>query len=141
MRSFAAIASMLVSVAMADADIAWESLGKFDVKNAAFPVATKFEDSEDFLLMSSFGAISTGEIYVIPNIKDAIMNNDVTNLEPIKYDFDFVWPNAIDIVPFDIFGERAIYVPDGFIPPGKTNGGIYVLRISADDVTQATEKV
>ena len=32
-------------------------------------------------------------------------------------------------------------MPDGFLVPGKTNGGVYVLRMDPEDVTEVTEKV
>lgn len=127
--------------AFADDNIAWDSLGKFHVKNAAYPYVGKFETMEDeVVIMSSFGAFSSGQVYIIPNAKDAIVNNDATSLEAIKLDSgeSFVWPNAVEIVPYDVFGENAIHVPDGFLVPFKTNGGIYVVTIDENDPTIAT---
>lgn len=37
----------------------------------------KYSDSEDFMIVSSFGAMSSGAIYVIPGMKDAVMKGDV----------------------------------------------------------------
>jgi hypothetical protein len=41
----------------------------------------------------------------------------------------FKWPNNICVVPQNVFGAgiNAIVVPDGFLPPGKGNGNIFVM--------------
>ena len=39
-----------------------------------------FEGSEDFLLVSSFGALSSGHIYMVPGVADGVKNGDVSNL-------------------------------------------------------------
>ena len=50
----------------------------------------------------------------------------------------FKWPNSVAVVPSDVFpGKDAIVVPDGFLPPGKTDGNIYVLKL-ADSQSQQT---
>jgi hypothetical protein len=96
MRSFGAIAAMVATVAMANDDVAWESIGEFKVKNVAFPVITSFEGSEEFLLSSSFGMISSGKVFVIPGIKDAVVAGDVSGLETHELDVpDFTWPNDV----------------------------------------------
>ena len=42
------------------------------------------------------------------------------------------------MVPFDVFGQRAILVRDGFLVPGKTNGGVYIITMDPSDVTITT---
>lgn len=44
----------------------------------------------------------------------------------------------MQVVPFDVFGERAIVVPDGFLVPGKSDGGVYVITMDANDITKTT---
>jgi len=34
---------------------------------------------------------------------------------------------------------RAIVVPDGFLVPGHANGGVYIVIVDNDDITNATE--
>jgi len=58
-------------------------MGKFKVSNAAFPTLSKFGDSEDFLLVSSFGALSSGAITVTAGLKDAVTNNTVSKLKSV----------------------------------------------------------
>jgi hypothetical protein len=41
-------------------------------------------------------------------------------------------------VPHDVFGQNAIVVPDGFLVPGKSNGGIYIVTMDSKDVTKTT---
>ena len=98
MKTF--VAALLSALTMAEDNIAWDSLGKFNVKNAAFPYVGKFETTDEVLLMSSFGAMSWGQVYVVPNVKDAVVNNDATTLQADKLDVEsFLWPNAVEIVP------------------------------------------
>ena len=59
-------AALISAVAIATPDVAFTSIGKFSLKNAAFPTVTSFFCSEPFLLVSSFGALSSGAIYVVP---------------------------------------------------------------------------
>ena len=70
-------------------------MGKFDLSNAGFVAPSKFEDSEDFLLVGSFGFFGA-DIYVVPGIKDAVTAGDVSNLEPVKLDTKgLIWPNNV----------------------------------------------
>lgn len=39
----------------------------------------------------------------------------------------FKWPNEIKVVPKDVFGSKSIEVPDGFLPPGKSDGDVFIL--------------
>jgi len=71
-----AFAASLVGV-LAKPDVAFTSIGSFSLKNAAFPAVTSYPDSETFLLVSSFGMLSPGAIYVVPNLKEAIVTNTV----------------------------------------------------------------
>ncbi len=128
---------LLAAAACATADVDFTSIGKFSVKNAAFPTVTRFEDSEPFLLVSSFGVMSSGALYVVPDISAAVVAGDASTLKSNKLDTPhFEWPNNVQVVPRDVFGQRAIAVPDGFLVPGKTHGGIYVVLMDESDITQ-----
>lgn len=103
---------------------------------------SKYSNSDDFLLVSSFGAMSSGQIYVVPGVKDAVVKGSVANLKPVMLNTPkFSWPNNVKVVPEDVFGERVIVVPDGFLVPLKSNGGIYAVRIDPQDVTKTTGTV
>lgn len=93
------LSSAIAALASAQIDLEFTSNNQFKVKNAAFVSATKFEDSEDFLLVSSFGAMSSGYIYIVPGVKDAVVAGDVSNLEAVKLDTaKFEWPNNIQVI-------------------------------------------
>ena len=86
--------------------------------------------------------MGSGHIYMVPGVKDAVKNGDVSSLEAVQLDTtSFEWPNNIEAVPSDVFGERAIVVPDGFLVPGHKNGGVYVVRMDPDNLTQVTSTV
>lgn len=75
------------------------------MKNAAFPIVDQFEGSEEFLIVSSFGAMSSGKVYVVPNITEAVESGNVSSLKSIELDTpNFSWPNIVRTVPQDVFG-------------------------------------
>ncbi len=39
------------------------------------------------------------------------------------------WPNLISVIPKSTFGINAILIPDGFLPPGKSNGAIKIMTL------------
>ena len=128
--------------ASAQADLEFTKNNYFKLKNAAFLSVDSFEGSEDFLLVSSFGAMSSGHIYMVPGVKDAVVAGDVGELSPVQLDTPkFEWPNNTQVIPQDVFGERAIVVPDGFLVPGKSNGGVYIVRMDATNLTQTVDTV
>ena len=145
--------SLFTSVALAGAaiatesyDVSFESLGRFDVKNPAFVDVTEFEvdgvSSDKFLIVSEFGALSSGKVSIVPSVQQASDEGNVSSLTATKLDTpSFEWPNDVKVIPGDVFGERAIVVPDGFLVPGKSNGNIYAIRMDENDVTVATETV
>jgi hypothetical protein len=74
---------------------------------------------------------------VTTDITGAITSKDLSTLQPVVLDCPaFVWPNVARVVPMDVFNERVIVVPDGFIPPGYKNGGIYLVQMDENDVTK-----
>jgi hypothetical protein len=77
-------AALISASATATPDVAFTSIGHFSLKNAAFPAMSSFQGSDPFLLVSSFGALSSGAIYVVPNIVNAIKTNTVASLKPVE---------------------------------------------------------
>ena len=136
-------AAAIAAMATATYDVEFTSNHLFNAKNPAFVNMGKFHGSdEDFLLVSSFGAYASGKVYMVRDVKDAVVNGDVSDLKPTLLDTpSFKWPNNIEVVPYDVFGERAIQVPDGFLVPGKKDGNIYIIRMDADDITKTVDTV
>ena len=54
---------------------------------------------------------------------------------------NFLWPNFAKVVPESVFNQRVIVVPDGFLPPGKNNGGIYLTLLDSSDITKTVKTV
>lgn len=148
MKTFAL--SCLAALAAASStfgDIEVTSIGQFKQKEAAFIQVTKFDDSEDFLLVTAFSGTpwAKGSVSIVPGIKDAVAAADVSSLSGTKLDTGsthFMWPNDAKVVPSDVFdGQRAIVVPDGFLVPGHKNGGVYVIQMDSSDLTKTTNTV
>ena len=78
--------ALLAVVSVATADVNFTSMGAFNLKNAAFPSVASFGDAPEdkFLLVSSFGALSSGAVYIVPSIKAAIVNKTVSQLKPVS---------------------------------------------------------
>lgn len=84
--------------------------------------------------------MSSGHIYVVPDVKDAVHAGDASSLKSVKLNTpSFEWPNNIEVIPHDVFGERAIVVPDGFLVPTKKQGGVYIVRMDPTDITKTVE--
>lgn len=132
----------LTAFASAQIDLEFTQQGEFKIHNAAFININSFEDSEDFMLVSTFGPVTHGNVYVVPGLKEAVVAGDISTLQSYKLDTpDFTWPNNIAVVPQDVFGERAIHVPDGFVVPMHGNGGIYIVRMDETDLSKTKETV
>ena len=131
------VSALLATVAMAAPDVAWTSIGHFKLDHPAFPTVTSYADSESFLLCSSFQAIGSGHVYVVPDVADAVKAGDVSTLVQHKLDTPgFAWPNDVQIVPEDVFGFRAIVVPDGFLVPGHSDGNVFIIKMDDADITK-----
>ena len=79
---------------------------------------------------------------MVEGVTEAVKAGNIGTLKTHKLDAPkFSWPNNVEAVPSDVFGERAIMVPDGFLVPGKSDGGIYILRMDATDLTKSTSHV
>jgi len=80
---------------------------------------------------------------MVPNITDAVKAGDISTLKPVQIDTPKLkWPNNIQVVPMDVFGERTIVVPDGFlVSPSKKTGGVYIVRMDGTDLTKSTSTV
>merc|ERR1719163_1714361 len=146
MKTFVSACLAALAVADGTGDLEFTSIGQIKSKHAAFIQTTKFEDSEDFILVTAFSGTpwATGSVSIIPGIKDAVVADDVSSLKAKELDtgkIDFKWPNNAQVVPHDVFNSRAIVVPDGFLPPGHKNGGVYVISVDPSDITATTGTV
>ena len=147
MKQFALACFAAVSTAVTVGDIEFTSIGTFKQKEAAFIQMTNFEGSEDFLMFTAFSGTpwAKGSVSIVPGVKEAVQNNDVSGLKGTKLDtgnISFKWPNDARVIPADVFdGQRAIVVPDGFLVPGHKNGGVYVISMDSEDITKTNGTV
>ena len=135
-------AAALVAISAVASDVTYTSIGQFSVTSPAFLNIEQYPDSDPFLLTTAFGPFSAGHLYVTPNVQEAIVAKDLSTLTPVQLDTpNFTWPNLAKPVPQDVFNQRVIVVPDGFIPPGKTNGGVYLVVMDPSDVTKTVQTI
>ena len=137
-----ALSALMVTVGFAS-EIGYKYLGRIKTTNPAFISVEKFPNQPEFLLISEFGALVSGKVSVIPNIGQAVLSSNFTGLQTYELYNNFKWPNSVSTVPEDVFGQgvNAIVVPDGFLPPGKGNGNIFVLTTDIEDVSKASTGV
>ena len=128
-------------------EVEFTSLGKWDQNHAAFLNIESFEGTDEFILVTAFSGIPwvSGTVSIVPDIKNVVNNGDVTGVKGVDLvipdGVKFAWPNDAKVVPHDVFGYRAIAVPDGFIPPGHNNGGVYLLKMDDSELTTVTQAV
>jgi hypothetical protein len=118
-------------------DVGYKHLGTIETKHPAFLEISKFGDGPEFLLISSFAALGKGSVSIIPNLADVLAKKDFS-VEATIIKGGYQWPNEVRPIPQNVFndGNNYIIVPDGFLVPLHTNGGIYVIQVDPTDVTQ-----
>ena len=65
-----------------------------------------------------------GKLYAIANISSYYP--DFSTAKPFQISSDFKWPNRVSVAPEEI-GDYLV-VPDGFLVPGKSTGGIFLIN-------------
>ena len=80
------MAAAIAGLTAAQVDLEFTEQGYFKLKYAAFLSVDKFEDSDDFMIVSTFGPLSSGHIYMVPGVKDAVVDGSVSELKPVKLD-------------------------------------------------------
>ena len=126
---FAVVTSALFVTYGFATDVAYRYLGTIKTPLPAFVSVEKYPNEPEMLLISSFGAFSAGKVSMIPRIGDVLTNKTFSTAQAQILADNYKWPNSISTVPQDVFGSgiKAIVVPDGFLPPGKGDGNVFVL--------------
>lgn len=73
--------------------------------------------------------LKPGKVYTIANVSS--FYPDFSAAKPTLVSSNFKWPNLISVAPKEI-GDF-IVVPDGFLVPGKSTGGIYLLNCNLQE--------
>eukprot|EP00347_Sterkiella_histriomuscorum_P005215 403357452 len=136
--SYALLALLFASTATSST-IGYKKLGQFNHPSPAFIKIAKFPGQKDSMLISQFGVFGKGKVSVIPNIGDKVASGDFKNMGAAELSDVFTWPNNVDVVPPEVFGEgvNAITVPDGFLVPFHSNGEVYVITTDPADISKA----
>jgi len=108
-------------------------MGTFKTPDPAFvQIFPTGEGEPDALWITSFSSLKPGRVRYIPDIASALLNGVATmKIEDVQG--TFVWPNLISYIPPNTIPsapEAIAIVPDGFLVPGKSTGGLYVLTKS-----------
>lgn len=98
------------------------------------------------LSVTQFGYTFDGQVSLVRNISSAFDNNSTVSLDSMNVDVvgeNFIWPNDARELADGVLCEskqqllcgststcRVIAVPDGFLPPGKQTGSIYLQGIA-----------
>ena len=144
MKSFFFACCAAAVTAATVGDVNFTSVGKFSVENPSFMHVKQWVDfmstSDPYLFVTSFtGAPGAGHVSIVPGLKEAVKAGDVSTLKATKLDTGDVlkWPNDARMVPAMAFeANRVIAVPDGFMVPGKQNGGVYLVHVDSNDMTK-----
>ncbi|XP_046577390.1 uncharacterized protein LOC124285231 isoform X2 [Haliotis rubra] len=132
-------AAVLLSVATLAVAVNPQKVGSFPVKNAAFTniyrtVDRKTNKTSYDLLITSFDGVpfSTDYAYIVRDV-GRYMDN-VGGITPQTLTDKVTWPNEISGVPQNVFNSSMVAIPDGFLVPFKTKGGIKLVNISGSAV-------
>ena len=113
-------------------DIEFDSLGRIGLDRPSFlDYDTTF--GEKILIATDFSPffwVSAG-VSICKLRKESVAAGDVTDLKFTHLDtspYKFKWAQDARAVPLDVFpGVKAIAVPDGFVPPFKKDGALYIV--------------
>lgn len=122
----------------ASATVSLSLLGEFTLwKPAYLRVASPQAGATPSLYVSQFSLTGQGAVSRVDLFGSDKRSEDV-RIRPLLH--NFMWPNEVrDIKPGTIQGatKDALLVADGFLMPGRSDGGVYVVQ----NPGHATEKV
>lgn len=97
------LATLLLSAAFAlcgtASQIGYRYLGKIATTSPAFLSVQQFPGEPEFLLLSQFGALVSGKVAVIPNIKEIVNSRNFSAAQTSVLYSNFKWPNDVEGIP------------------------------------------
>jgi hypothetical protein len=88
-----ALATLLLSVLLVHsstaADVAYKYLGRINTTNPAFLKVVKWGNQPEILVTSSFGALSSGKVNIIPNISQILNEGSFSSAKTIEVSSSF----------------------------------------------------
>jgi hypothetical protein len=130
---------LLLLVALCSS-VSLKYLGSFKTPNPAFLKLTKIRPNSPYsLLMSSFTVDPRkwGSIRIIENIGAYINNFNQVRIKEVASK-NLYWPNEVGMVPEGTFEESYMWTADGFLVPGKSTGGIHLIKINRNGTFSET---
>lgn len=120
-----AAATCLLAAGAAAAGYRYRDLGSVAVENPSFVELLQCGSSPPSLWITAFSGspFSSGKVFAIANVS-SYTDFSSADVATVSSGF-FKWPNRVSTAPREI-GDF-IVVPDGFLVPGKSTGGIYFL--------------
>ena len=81
---------------------------------------------DDQLIVSQFGVFHKGQVSVLKRLKTSLENLQAAEFKTLIKDKKITWPNEVHF--FEDNAKWAGVVSSGFLVPGKSNGGVFLLN-------------
>lgn len=94
---------------------------------------------EGTLFVSTFAPFGAGTVQQVPNISNVIKSNSWSSVVPNVVLNNFLWPNNMIAAPSSL-PDVLFSLGDGFLPPGKDNGAMYLVYRNLTAVSISTVK-
>jgi hypothetical protein len=121
-------------------------LGRIEARQPAFLSLTESPDGTSDLYISGFSVLGGGNVSAVQNVAKKLTGKSPITADLITEKID--WPNEISPQPLaeaGSQGRRLLAVPSGFLVPGRSTGGIYLMATQAanpgDDETFGSIKI
>eukprot|EP00053_Salpingoeca_punica_P008678 m.77565 g.77565 ORF g.77565 m.77565 type:complete len:416 (+) comp14706_c0_seq1:33-1280(+) len=122
--ALAAAAAVLLLLLNPATALPFRQYGEVQLEHPSFFSVVQPEGDEfPSLLVSEFGPLSSGKVLQLTNLN--LRSADAVNASVISS--AFLWPNMISMAPAGALPVETLVVPDGFLVPGYSTGGIWLV--------------
>lgn len=117
-----------------NADFKLTKLGIFKAVNPAFATIDRLphRNSSKALLLTSFSVnpFEGGRVRLVENVgKYLTTPQNVFSIKPVDISQGVMqWSNEVQRIPYEVFNKDYLWVADGFLVPGKRDGGVYIIE-------------
>eukprot|EP00211_Chloroparvula_japonica_P006447 CAMPEP_0119122788 /NCGR_PEP_ID=MMETSP1310-20130426/2943_1 /TAXON_ID=464262 /ORGANISM="Genus nov. species nov., Strain RCC2339" /LENGTH=414 /DNA_ID=CAMNT_0007112501 /DNA_START=30 /DNA_END=1274 /DNA_ORIENTATION=- len=113
-----------------------DETGEFKYRHAAFvQIFPSTHGGTNSLWLTSFQALGKGKVSYVIDIEREVVNNTTSSITAKDVSGGFLWPNLVSYIPKGVIGgddSPIALVPDGFLVPGKSTGGLFVVYTEED---------
>lgn len=131
-------AASLVPWRLCTADsYSYRPLGNVSISNPSFVLVLPCGGENPALWITQFSGnpFISGKVYTLKNVASY---TNFSTAKPVLVSSDFKWPNIVSVAPKEI-GDYVV-VPDGFLVPTKSTGGIYFLAANCSGTLSSDTK-